>query len=124
MTIVEIFYLFLQWCNLTFNDKELRILGTHVKNVLKTRISYLCNLCKCLQIFISVYIGEEHKFTWCKSIMKKIIKQYKFKKWIKLNPPFLGFCLGGSSGTTKGWVYPFVIKLWIVPKWIYCNIVG
>jgi hypothetical protein len=27
----------------------------------KTQIFYLCNLCKCLQFFHSVYIGGEHK---------------------------------------------------------------
>jgi hypothetical protein len=41
------------------NDKGLRILGTHVKNILRTHISYLCSLCRCLQIFHNV--TGEHK---------------------------------------------------------------
>jgi hypothetical protein len=30
-------------------------------NILRTQNSYLCNLCKCLQIFHSVYPSGEHK---------------------------------------------------------------
>jgi hypothetical protein len=30
-------------------------------NILRTQISYLCNLCKCLQIFHGVYPSGEHK---------------------------------------------------------------
>jgi len=51
----------LQWCNLTLNDKGLGILGTHVKNILETQISYLCNVCRCLQLSHNAQIGEEHK---------------------------------------------------------------
>jgi len=51
----------LQWCNLTLNDKGSQVSRTYFKNILGTQISYLCNLCKCLQIFHKLYIGEEHK---------------------------------------------------------------
>jgi hypothetical protein len=51
----------LQWCNLTFNDKGLSILGTHVKNISRTQISYLCSLCRCLQFSHNANIGGEHK---------------------------------------------------------------
>jgi hypothetical protein len=44
-----------------FNDKGLRILKTHVRNILGTQISYLCNLCRCTQLFHKVYISGEQK---------------------------------------------------------------
>jgi hypothetical protein len=44
---------FLQSCNLAFNDKGLIIL--------RTQISYLCSLSKCLLFFHNLHIGEEHK---------------------------------------------------------------
>jgi hypothetical protein len=50
----------LQWCNLTLNDKGLGILGTHVKNILGTKVSYLCSLCRCLQFSHNAHIGGEH----------------------------------------------------------------
>jgi len=62
--------LFLQWWNLTLNDKGLGISWTHVKNNSITCIYYFYNLCKCLQIFHSVYIGGEHEAHVVKSIVK------------------------------------------------------
>jgi hypothetical protein len=44
---------FLQWYNLTLNDKGLEIS--------RTQFYYLGSLSRCFQILYNVYIGEEHK---------------------------------------------------------------
>jgi hypothetical protein len=63
---------FFEWCNLTFNDKGLRILRTHVRNTSGTKISYLCSICRCTQSFHNVYISGEHKIDMGKIRQRRV----------------------------------------------------
>jgi hypothetical protein len=67
---------FLQWCNLTFNDKKLKILRTHVINISRIQISYLRKLYRSLQIFHNVYIRKKHKIHVVQINNKKKSKKY------------------------------------------------
>ncbi len=71
-----------QWCNLKFNDKGSRMSRTHVMNISRTQISYLCSLCTCVQFFHNVYVGEKHKAHVLKVKKKKdkIIYIYIYMK--------------------------------------------
>ncbi len=69
--------MFSQWCDLTLNDKELEILGTHLRNISRTQIFY-CVAYVGVYKFSMVYIdiGGEHKA----HVMQVNSKNPNFKK--------------------------------------------